>query len=351
MTYFLAGFDGYNMHNFGSSLLFNGEETVEPYQITYFGGYGPNGINRAIASKDSENSNILSGLAEDWDGYEIYSMMIHWATETTIVGVSEFLNYVHAKDPDGLLSYIFRGNDTLDGSNNADVLMGFDGKDRFFGYDGTDTLEGGAGNDIYEFRDQDSDIVIDTSGIDTITSWISRSLEAHGDVENLTLLYQPEYPDIDGTGNELDNRLIGTFQNNSLSGLDGADILRGGLGRDILTGGAGQDDFDFNRTDDSGKKAATRDVITDFRHRADDIDLSDIDANIWRSSNDAFTFLAKEGAAFTDKAGQLRWFQVDRAGTANDKTIIEGDTIGNGNADFQIELTGLINLTASDFIL
>lgn len=335
MTYFLAGFGGYNMHNFGSSLLFNGAETVEPYQITYFGGYGPNGINRAIASRDSENPNILSGLAEDWDGAEIYSMMIHWATETTIVNVTEFLDYVHADDSAGLLSYIFRGNDTLEGSYYDDVLLGLDGKDRLYGSLGADILEGGAGNDIYEFRDEASDTVIDTSGTDTITSWISRSLETHGEVENLTLLYDPAYADIAGTGNALDNRLIGTLQNNSLSGLDGNDILRGGLGRDILTGGAGQDDFDFNRLDDSGKKAATRDVITDFRHRADDIDLSDIDANIWRSGNNAFTFLAKEGAAFTDKAGQLRWFQVDRAGTADDRTIIEGDTVGNGKADFQ----------------
>ncbi len=39
------------------------------------------------------------------------------------------------------------------------------------------------------------------------------------------------------------------------------------------------------------------------------------------------------------------------AGTANDKTIIEGDVTGDGRADFQIELKGLIGLTAADFLL
>ena len=38
-------------------------------------------------------------------------------------------------------------------------------------------------------------------------------------------------------------------------------------------------------------------------------------------------------------------------GTANDRTIIEGDINGNRVADFQIQLTGLNTLTATDFVL
>jgi hypothetical protein len=37
--------------------------------------------------------------------------------------------------------------------------------------------------------------------------------------------------------------------------------------------------------------------------------------------------------------------------TANDKTIVEGDTDGDGRADFQIALTGLIKLSQGDFVL
>ena len=48
---------------------------------------------------------------------------------------------------------------------------------------------------------------------------------------------------------------------------------------------------------------------------------------------------------------QLRWFQDNRPGAANDRTIIEGDVNGNRVADFQIQLTGLKTLTAADFVL
>ena len=117
-----------------------------------------------------------------------------------------------------------------------------------------------------------------------------------------------------------------------------------------MTGGAGADDFDFNRVAEIGK-GATRDIIRDFAHLVDDIDLSTIDANGAAPGNTAFSFLALKGDQFNGVAGELRWFQSNPAGTANDRTIIEGDINGNRVADFQIELTGLKTLTAADFVL
>ncbi len=116
-----------------------------------------------------------------------------------------------------------------------------------------------------------------------------------------------------------------------------------------MTGGAGADDFDFNRVAEIGK-GATRDVIKDFAHLIDDIDLSTIDAN-GVAPGHAFTFLAAQGTAFTGAAGQLRWFRQDLAGTVSDRTIIEGDINGNAVADFQLQLAGLKTLTAADFVL
>ena len=81
--------------------------------------------------------------------------------------------------------------------------------------------------------------------------------------------------------------------------------------------------------------ASTRDVIADFVHLIDKIDLATIDAN-GAAAGHAFSFLAANGAAFTGVAGQLRWFQDDQPGTADDKTIVEGDINGNKVADFQI---------------
>ena len=150
-------------------------------------------------------------------------------------------------------------------------------------------------------------------------------------------------------GNGANNALSGLGGNDTLNGGGGNDVLTGGAGKDTLTGGVGADDFDFNSVAEIGK-GETRDIITDFAHLSDDIDLSTIDANGSAPGN-TFSFLAAQGAAFTGVAGQLRWLQDNQPGTANDKTIVEGDINGNGLADFQIQLTGLKTLTASDFIL
>ncbi len=144
--------------------------------------------------------------------------------------------------------------------------------------------------------------------------------------------------------------LFGGLGNDTLNGGTENDILTGGTGRDIMTGGTGYDDYDFNSAGEIGK-AATRDVIKDFQHLIDDIDLKTIDANGAAAGNAAFRFLATKGAAFTGVKGQLHWLQINAAGTASDKTIIEGDINGDRKADFQIELTGLKALTAADFIL
>lgn len=153
------------------------------------------------------------------------------------------------------------------------------------------------------------------------------------------------------TGGADIDKIFGNAGNDVLLELANNDILTGGQGRDRLSGGLGADDFDFNTASEIGKAAATRDRITDFVHLQDDIDLSTIDANGSAAGNAAFKLLATKGAAFTGVKGQLHWFQINAAGTANDKTIVEGDNNGDGKADFQIELTGLKSLTASDFIL
>ena len=60
--------------------------------------------------------------------------------------------------------------------------------------------------------------------------------------------------------------------------------------------------------------------------------------------NDAFTFLAARGAAFTG-AGQVRWYQ------SGGNTFVEANVDANLGADFQVQLTGLKTLTAGDFVL
>ena len=100
---------------------------------------------------------------------------------------------------------------------------------------------------------------------------------------------------------------------------------------------------------ETGKTAGTRDVITDFTHGADDIDLRSIDASKKSVGNQNFKFIGT--AAFHKKAGQLHYVKENPSGTSLDKTIISGDVNGDGKADFLVELTGLKTLTSSDFIL
>ncbi len=146
-----------------------------------------------------------------------------------------------------------------------------------------------------------------------------------------------------------DDRLNGMGGDDKLFGGQGWDILTGGLGRDIMTGGAGHDTFVFETLTDSGKNTATRDVITDFTHLGDRIDLSLIDAISGVAGNQAFHFVGT--AAFSHTAGELHYTKLDFAGTADDKTVVAGDVNGDGLADFQIELSQLITLTKADFVL
>jgi Ca2+-binding RTX toxin-like protein len=145
------------------------------------------------------------------------------------------------------------------------------------------------------------------------------------------------------------DKLNGGTGNDRLIGGTGNDLLTGGSGKDVMTGGAGNDAFDFNRITDSGKTSLTRDAITDFTHGHDKIDLKDIDAIAGTPANDAFKFIGT--AAFHHVKGELHFVKVDNPGSTHDFTIVEGDVNGDGHADFQIQLNGLVALTKGDFIL
>lgn len=96
---------------------------------------------------------------------------------------------------------------------------------------GADTLIGGTGNDTYVI-DNVGDIIIenDNEGMDTVKSTITTTLGNY--LENLTLTGSAA---INGTGNALNNYLLGNTGNNTLNGLGGFDILQSLAGNDTLT--------------------------------------------------------------------------------------------------------------------
>ena len=76
-------------------------------------------------------------------------------------------------------------------------------------------MEGGAGDDIY-YVDDAGDRVYERAdqGIDEVRSTISVGLGAN--VENLRMLGTDN---IDGRGNDLDNKMVGNSGNNNLRGV------------------------------------------------------------------------------------------------------------------------------------
>ncbi|BAO29611.1 putative Ig domain-containing protein [Sulfuritalea hydrogenivorans] len=129
------------------------------------------------------------------------------------------------------------GNDSLSGGIGSDTLFGGEGNDTLNGSAGDDSMTGGLGNDSY-YVDRAGDVVTEVldEGTDRVISSISYTLGEH--LENLTLTGTEA---INGTGNELNNVIVGNSTGNVLSGLGGNDSLSGGIGDDALDGGAGND--------------------------------------------------------------------------------------------------------------
>jgi Ca2+-binding RTX toxin-like protein len=176
--------------------------------------------------------------------------------------------------------------------------------------------------------------------VDSTTIQSSASVTLKDGAADLVLL---GVANINGTGNGLDNHLVGNRGNNTLNGAGGNDVLTGSVGADRLIGGGGIDNFDFNGLKDSGLASTTRDIIQGFERGIDIIDLTDIDAKSGVSGNQAFTFIGFQ--AFHNRKGELHL--VDSGANI----LVEGDVNGDGKADLQIMVLGLATMGAGDFIL
>ncbi|MEG4108106.1 type I secretion C-terminal target domain-containing protein [Microcoleus sp. S13_C5] len=143
--------------------------------------------------------------------------------------------------------YGLGGNDSLYGASLNDILSGGEGDDVLFGEGGNDTLNGGSGNDtmfggvgddLYSV-DSTGDLVIEAlnGGIDTVESSIE-SYRLGDNIENLILKGNTA---LWGTGNSLDNQMVGNGENNAFVGMEGNDSLWGNAGDDQLVGRSGDD--------------------------------------------------------------------------------------------------------------
>lgn len=191
------------------------------------------------------------------------------------------------------------GANSLFGSQFNDTINGLDGADSLYGSLGADSIKGGTGDDVLDGGDGNDSLL--------------------GEAGNDTLLGQ--------NGND---HLRGGAGADLLVGGGGNDVLSGGTEKDVLRGGEGQDRFVFRSAADAGTGAA-RDIITDFTHLGDDIDLS--------------AFMA--GGSFVGGARFTAALQV-RYDIATG--LLSGDVDGDHRPDWQITLKGNPVLTAADFL-
>jgi serralysin len=197
------------------------------------------------------------------------------------------------------------GDDVLSGTPQTDLVNLFSGNDFFFAGAGNDTVLGGSGNDALR-----------------------------GDAGNDELLGE--------SGNDF---LVGGSGSDRLNGGAGNDTIDGGSGKDTLTGGTGFDRFDFNSVTESLPGTVSRDLITDFSHGVDRIDLSSIDANSTIAGNQAFVFI---GTADFTAPGQISVTTLSNNGDVRIRMSTDADF----QSEMQIDISGNQgSFFSSDFVL
>jgi Ca2+-binding RTX toxin-like protein len=251
---------------------------------------------------------------------------------------------------------------SLTGNDLANAITGNGADNVINGGGGADTMAGGGGNDIY-YVDNAGDVILDSSGIDTVVLATSMSLANFTNVENVMLSSTGAFS-LDGselantlTGNNAANALNGFGGNDIIMGLGGNDRLNGGTGndtiygstgKDTLYGGAGKDVFVF---DSRSNKRTNLDKIADYVVRDD---------SIWLD-NAAFSSKIGKGAPTAPRKLNKAFFTVGEvAKDKNDyiiysksKGVLYYDSDGSGGKA-KVEIATMkknLKMTAAEFFV
>jgi len=259
-------------------------------------------------------------------------------------------------------------NETIHGTSVDDIIYGYDygdsvptnGTISMFGLDGTNilyagsgttalyggpdanTLVGGAGNDsFYVYSNQTTVTDAYTSGDNTLhATGVNATLP-----ENVDTLYLYG-SGLTGTGNDQNdsifgdgvysNTLIAGSGNDYIVGGSGGNTLVAGTGIDTMYGGTGANTFVFAPGDAPVNDPNGVDYIGDFKSGTDKLDFS-----AFMQAGHELDFI---GAGPLTAPGQVDEF------ISGDDTFVEGDVTSPGGADFEIQMSGKLDLQATDFV-
>ena len=194
---------------------------------------GTSGNNTLVGG--AGNDTMVGGAGNDaYEVTEVGDLVVENAGE----GTDTIYAYVSYTLPANVERLEMQGSAAVGvGNALANTIIGTSGANTLVGGAGNDTLIGGAGNDAYEVTEA-GDVVIENpgEGTDTVYSYIN-SYTLTANVERLEL----QGSAVVGSGNGLDNTIVGT---------SGANTLIGGAGADTLIGGAGDDAYEVTEAAD-----------------------------------------------------------------------------------------------------
>jgi Ca2+-binding RTX toxin-like protein len=340
----------------------------DTYQVDSAGDVVQEAVNGGV---DTVVTTIDHTLAANVENLTLFNVVTQ---STAVNGTGNELNNVILGNAFSNTLRGLAGDDNINGGFGDDTLEGGDGNDSLNGSSGSDTLNGGAGsdlmigdlgNDVYIVTDA-GDIVDEGSsalagsvafgGVDLVRSTVDLTLGRN--LENLTL----EGTAANGTGNELNNEIIGNGVANVLEGLagndrilggNGNDILRGGLGndnlqgdrgKDVMTGGDGADGFFFDLNSPYNQAAIGKDVIKDFVAGTDRIVLDQttfgpiVRGDIGLVADDSEVALSAKKILYSEETGKLFFNQ-------------NGAARGLGTGGYFATLQGAPSLSVGDIVI
>ncbi|MDD2776613.1 MAG: hypothetical protein PHU06_11715 [Gallionella sp.] len=218
-----------------------------------------NELKQTLNVGETDNDTLYGGAGNDFMSGGLGEDVLYGETGTDELQGGDGNDFLYGGEGDDRL-FGQTGNDVLYGGDGNDIILGFTagnelkqtlnvgesdddklyggaGNDILFGGLGNDYLDGGAGADFMEGGQGDDTYLVNSvndsileranEGYDTVIS--STNYILNTGIEELRLL---EGLDIHGTGNALDNKIIGNSRNNILDGVTGADVMIGGAGDD-----------------------------------------------------------------------------------------------------------------------